>query len=929
MPILTRGIDVSRTLACDITITDSGSGPCYCEGSVQHLSQTARWSASFATVSGTRYCTLTLNGVSKGTFAVTGGTYTGTVTIDADLEKMVSLPYPIGVSADFYERLKPGGTHTATIELFGYTQTNTTTASGVGIPGVTNSLVVDTSGRVGDGFGSAGGAISCEVVFTSLPAPIDRPTLTGGDSGTYLQSGAYTFTYSTSAESSETRTFFSITRGTSTSPITGLPRGGTFVSASSRLGATPVREATVDVRVARGEIASVAAGTLQLTGLSPIAFTGTHQESISRSSGFNAITWWTGGNAVSTPVPSRLTAEVYLTEWGGRDGPIRLEFMGWLWDALTLTHHTPARIDEGNTLSPSSPNASLYTGAFSGSWSAGGGGSVSTSGGILTLTGGSGKTLTRAFTSRDLSFMGSWVRMRIRMRCDQAPHTIRVRANQQTTTAAGVRENKHWDITTGAANTWTTLDLDMAAEHNGPTVSMSEQGGDYGGIYATQLVFESLGAGTYDIDWIELDCPEGELVHVRYAQGVPLYGMSQGVCTLRVAPQGTTTIGDIVAWINNPTTGAPLAPLYPIGWQAAASSPYASEGAEPWALSKIQMDNQSATLLASLTYEANAWGVQFGTGAVVPGDPIRAQTKVFAVGWDWPDTDLFDLGGDPGDGLYLGAGTLYGGGYWGRVLNASRAPKSGSTVEAFYDPGAVSLGTDTSDALGYYETGSPLAGREPANAKLQGTSPLLRTYRNAAPTGRERITFCDTSPTGTGDAVDLACSPTGRLTRAYADSGQVIVETRESDGESVWTRILSGVSGSRPCIRYDWQGTQSLLLLAFEDGGASKFSYSADEGRTWAVATTIAPTGSHPEICPDQTGKRHLFYYRSSAIYTKIYDQVGNNLLGETTVVASGVADDSIAASEDIDTQRIVVVYKNTSGAIITVESSDGGVTFS
>lgn len=942
MPVITRGTTISRTLALDITITDTGEGDAYCAGTITQLGQTARWTALFQTISSVRKCTLTLNGVSKGQFTVSAGTYTGTIVIEAECEQLVSLPYPLGIRADFYERLAIGGTHTSTIDLLGYSQTTTTTAAGIGFVGGLSSLTVDTSGYVGTSLTPKGATLTCEVAFTGLPAPIDRPTLTHSESGTVTVPGARTYTYDVESESSETRTWFSIERSNATHPISGLPANGAPWSASAYLVATPVRTATVDVRVARCEDAIANAGVITLTDVAPITFTGTHQEVVTRSSGSNSISHssnvvfsGTYQSGLTTSPPSRLTASLMLAETVGRVGPVGLPIAGWAWDAIELTHLNPARIDEGGTLTPTNPNASLPTGAFDGSWSAASGGSVSTAGGMITLTGSAGKTMTRAFTSRDASSMLAWQRLRIRMRCTAASHTIRVRVNQDTTTAANAQQNKHWDVATGAANTWATLDIDTAAEQNGPVIAESEFTGNYAGIYATQLIFESLGAGTYDIDWIDLDCPEDVVVHVNFAQGAQLYANTAGVCTLLIKAVNDvtgTTIDDVVDKVNDTDDL-----LRPVGWSANTLNPYASEGAEPWALAKIQMDNQPARLLANLLYENNAWGAQFGPSGVAVGDPIRAQFKVFALGWDWPETDMFDLGGDPGDGQYLGVGYLYGGGFWGRVLDSARAPQSGSVVEARRDPGAVVIGDDTTDALGVYATDAPHAGVEPTlssvYAALVGSSPLLRTYRNGAPPGRTRVTFADTSPTGTGDSISLTCSPTGRLTRAFADSGQVIVETRDNDDQATWTRVASGISGARPCVRYDWQGTRSYLLLAYEDGSNIRLTYSEDEGRTWAVATTITSDGKHPDICIDQTGKRHFFYFRNVSgvgkIFTQIRDVAANVLVAETAAVSTGVADDSLAAVEDIDTQKIALVYASTGGAIILVESSDGGITFS
>jgi hypothetical protein len=91
--------------------------------------------------------------------------------------------------------------------------------------------------------------------------------------------------------------------------------------------------------------------------------------------------------------------------------------------------------------------------------------------------------------------------------------------------------------------------------------------------------------------------------------------------------------------------------------------------------------------------------------------------------------------------------------------------------------------------------------------------------------------------------------------------------------------------------------------------------------------TTIFSSGEKPALCTSPTGARHYFCVSSGAIKTKVLDSQGNVMVAESTVVASGVASSAIDAVHD--GTLILLTYRNTSNAVVTVISSDGGVTFS
>jgi hypothetical protein len=115
------------------------------------------------------------------------------------------------------------------------------------------------------------------------------------------------------------------------------------------------------------------------------------------------------------------------------------------------------------------------------------------------------------------------------------------------------------------------------------------------------------------------------------------------------------------------------------------------------------------------------------------------------------------------------------------------------------------------------------------------------------------------------------------------------------------------------------------LIVSYELAGAVKRVDTDDEGASYSVPTTIFAAGEHPTFCISPTGVEHHFAYSGGAIKTKTLGAQGNTLIAETTVVASGVDDDSIAA--EWRDGYIVLLYV-VSGAVTTKRSSDG-TTFS
>ena len=173
----------------------------------------------------------------------------------------------------------------------------------------------------------------------------------------------------------------------------------------------------------------------------------------------------------------------------------------------------------------------------------------------------------------------------------------------------------------------------------------------------------------------------------------------------------------------------------------------------------------------------------------------------------------------------------------------------------------------------------------------------------------------------------MACSATGRVVRAYRDTDNTLLLEfwRRSGG---WDTFDTGLTilGSG-AMAYDRGNSSGRLWLAFEDSGAIKTRYTDDEGASWGSMTTVFASGEYPALAVSPTSVRHHFCVVSGAIKTRALDSQDNELIALTTVVASGVAASPIDAVHD--GTLIHLTYRNTSNAVVTVVSSDGGLTFS
>lgn len=173
----------------------------------------------------------------------------------------------------------------------------------------------------------------------------------------------------------------------------------------------------------------------------------------------------------------------------------RLRMLCWRYNPLRLEHADSVTVDLGSSLTPG--------GSFGGSWSGTGGASVTVIGSDIRISGGTGAT--RSFT-HPVSFSGyPTLRFAITSSVADSPFTVTI-------------GSKQWVVQTGPTpGVPANVDVDLSAEHNGPSVSSADSHWeinpaddlslvekDYFGVWrADAIVITGLDAGeTYDIDSI-------------------------------------------------------------------------------------------------------------------------------------------------------------------------------------------------------------------------------------------------------------------------------------------------------------------------------------------------------------------------------------------------------------------------------------------
>jgi len=309
------------------------------------------------------------------------------------------------------------------------------------------------------------------------------------------------------------------------------------------------------------------------------------------------------------------------------------------------------------------------------------------------------------------------------------------------------------------------------------------------------------------------------------------------------------------------------------------------------------------------------------------GGSVKAQALFDSIVGDFiPDLDdPFDVhnGGTP-HVLYLkGASFL-------------RAPAHGITYDNNGDiatTGTVSVvrtfdsssgGTDsTFTTEGVYETGTPY-GLGTKNHTINYYT-IAVNWNPAYTSIRQRVVYRFAEQ---GER-DLSADVHSSLRKFYADvvDGNIHLHFCNDHNNGTWLDKNTGIAcDSGFEIRWTITNAQKRLDVIYANAGTTYSVYSDDEGNTFSVAVTVM-AGTKPTACVGSNGMEFIFARTTGgAINCVVRDPQGNNTQASHAVVASGVADDSLAAF--VKDNVVYLFYRNTSGSVIVVTSIDTGLTF-
>jgi hypothetical protein len=192
--------------------------------------------------------------------------------------------------------------------------------------------------------------------------------------------------------------------------------------------------------------------------------------------------------------------------------------------------------------------------------------------------------------------------------------------------------------------------------------------------------------------------------------------------------------------------------------------------------------------------------------------------------------------------------------------------------------------------------------------------------------------------TPAGGTLTADISALDRPARAYtsaADPTKIYLGFAVDRDAGTWSDNDSGLTGSQPTVRYRSFSVDGGLYIEYVDGsGHVVRRYSTDEGTTWGVASTIFSTDApytNPTSCvADGTGIEFHFARNASGNIARLAkDPSAVTYLAESTVVTGSVSDSPMAAYARRGGAEVYLLYRNTSGAIVQVKSTDGGKTFS
>lgn len=262
---------------------------------------------------------------------------------------------------------------------------------------------------------------------------------------------------------------------------------------------------------------------------------------------------------------------------------------------------------------------------------------------------------------------------------------------------------------------------------------------------------------------------------------------------------------------------------------------------------------------------------------------------------------------------------------WGLAIDEDNAAESGATVDLVQVSDGSNRGSDTSEADGYYHTGTPFGFGNLSHTIESGSRSVAITTANRM---LHRAVLMVAVESG---GLAYVNHRDGMHYRSYINGDGKIVSER-SDNLLSWSGETTTIDADWLYLSHSYEGYPQVYLI-YTDGGVV-YRRSSPDGVTWGMPTTIS-TGASNEASAqaDLPGGRSFAYWIDStgAIKGTEYDNAGNTV-GTTAFSTSITGVDSVsffARWNDYGQGRGRVVIQCTVSGVVTQYTSGDGRTFS
>lgn len=257
----------------------------------------------------------------------------------------------------------------------------------------------------------------------------------------------------------------------------------------------------------------------------------------------------------------------------------------------------------------------------------------------------------------------------------------------------------------------------------------------------------------------------------------------------------------------------------------------------------------------------------------------------------------------------------------GGIAFSTSSPLNGATIEARETDSGTLVGTDTTDSIGTYETGTPHGkGNEQIETKLlSGVQPAYtRLWGNRL---QARASF----RVGGGGEVHQDKDPASGYNFAVFVAGGALKVLRyhpEHGQDAIFTIVSSGVTRAQVMVR-----PNGSIGVVYESGGNVYIRSSYSLGESWSMPTTIASGRTHPAPAADEEANwEYVAGHNGTKFQLYRSKQQGAwELVGDIVTVAAGQAGLLVCGDSS---HRLSFIYYD--GADLKrLSSTNGGTSWS